>query len=190
MDYYFLESQLPKSGYVDGSVIFVPEPETYYSQVHTVLPTDTVAEVLLDSSVRNLKNDYFHTAGGVRVVSDAFKVLLEQQKTEIQFIPAVLRYHDDRPVERAYWIAHLLNEVDAFDYERSDYGRKAVIAASVHRPPRKLTKVIFKAYLDAEKVDGREFFMLAHVLALKPIISGEFYEICNQHKLKLNVTAL
>ncbi len=124
MDYYFLESQLHKSGYVDGSVTFAPQLATYYSQVHTALPANTVAEV------------------------------------------------------------------DCFGYERSDYGRKAVIAASVQEPPRKLIKAVFKAYLDAEKVGGREFFMLAHVLALKPIISGEFYEICKMNKLKLNVTAL
>lgn len=190
MSYYFLESQLPKSGYVDGRVTFVPEPETYYSQIHSRLPIDTIVEVLLDSSIRNLKNDYFHTTGGARIVSDAFKILLERQKTDIQFIPAALRYHNGRPVERIYWIAHLPDKVDCFDYERSDYGRKAVIAASVHEPPRKLIKVLFKAYLDPEKVDGREFFMLAHVLALKPIISSEFYEICKKHQIKLNVTPL
>lgn len=91
MDYYFLESQLPKSGYVDGSVTFAPELATYYSHVHTALPANTVAEV------------------------------------------------------------------DCFDYERSDYGRQAVIAASMHEPPRKLIKVVFKAYLDAIKSAGANF---------------------------------
>lgn len=190
VNYYFLESQLPKSGFVDGSVAFVPDLETYYSQIRTRLPIDTIAEVLLHSSIRKLKNDYFHTTDGAKVISDAFKILLERQKTDIQFIPAALRYHNGRSVERAYWIAHLPDEVDCFDYERSDYGRKAVIAASVHEPPRKPIKVLFKAYLDTEKVDGREFFMLAHVLALNPIVSEEFYQVCKKNKLKLNVTPL
>ncbi|WP_434751874.1 imm11 family protein [Paenibacillus amylolyticus] len=140
------------------------------------VPDHTKAEVELLSSVRSLKVDYFETITGTRVVSDAFKTLLEQFQSNVQFIPATVCYHDTRPVEKTYWIAHLPIPVDGFDYERSEYGRKTVIAASVHQPPRKPVKVFSKLVLDADKIDGHHFFKLAHVITLKPIISSELYE--------------
>nr|WP_111272761.1 hypothetical protein [Paenibacillus silvae] len=76
------------------------------------------------------------------------------------------------------------------DYERSEYGRKKVIAASVHQPPRKIVKVISKLVLDPAKIEGHHFFKLAHVSELKPIISSELYAACKKHKLKLHVTAI
>ncbi|MEY8746922.1 hypothetical protein AB9M62_48100 [Bacillales bacterium AN1005] len=45
-------------------------------------------------------------------------------------------YHESRSVEKTYWIAHHLDYLDVFDYERSEYGRKAVIAESVRQSPR------------------------------------------------------
>ena len=190
MDYYFLESQYPRTGFISGGTTFTPEMDTNYSAIDYPLPDDTKAEVELFSSVRSLKVDYFETVTGTRVVSNAFKTLLEETGTNVQFIPAVVRYHNDRPVEKTYWIAHLLKQVDCFDYERSEYGRKAVIAASVHQPPRKLVKVISKLVLDPGKIGGHHFFMLAHVQLLKPIISSELYDTCKKHKLKLHVTTV
>lgn len=190
MDYYLLEPQYPRSGFISGGTTFIPELDTNYIAVDGPLPVDTKAEVELMSSVRSLKVDYFETVTGTRVVSDAFKALLEQTDTNVQFIPAVVRYHHGLPVERTYWIAHLPDRVDGFDYERSEYGRKAVIAASEHQPPRKPVKVISRLVLDSGKIAGREFFLLAHVYVMQPIISGEFYALCQKHKLKLQVIAI
>ncbi|WP_427052508.1 imm11 family protein [Paenibacillus sp. TC-CSREp1] len=81
--------------------------DTNYLAVNEQLPDDTSADIELFSSVRRLKVDYFETITGTRVVSDAFKRLLEPFKTNVQFIPAVVRYHDARPVEQTYWLAHL-----------------------------------------------------------------------------------
>ncbi|MBU5350728.1 imm11 family protein [Paenibacillus silvae] len=161
-----------------------------FSAVSDPLPDNIRAEVELLSSVRSLKVDYFETITRTRVVSDAFKTLLEPFKTNVQFIPAVVRYHDARPVEQTYWIAHLLEQVDGFDYERSEYGRKKIIAASVHQPPRKTVKVITRLVLDSDKIEGHHFFKLAYVSELKPIISSELYATCKKHKLKLHVTAI
>ncbi|WP_145329321.1 imm11 family protein [Paenibacillus xylanexedens] len=190
MGYYFLESQYPRSGFISGGTTFTPELDKNYINVNYPLPDHTKAEVELLSSVRSLKVDYFETITGTRVVSDAFKTLLEETGSNVQFIPAIVRYHDDRPVEKTYWIAHLMEQVDCFDYERSEYGRKAVIAASVHQPPRKLVKVISKLVLDHSKINGYHFFKLAHVQLLKPIISSELYDTCKKHKLKLHVITI
>ncbi|MDT0122048.1 hypothetical protein Q9R46_05330 [Paenibacillus sp. RRE4] len=113
MDYYFLESQYPRSGFISGGTTFTPELDKNYIAVDYPLPDHTKAEVELLSSVRSLKVDYFETITGTRVVSDAFKTLLEETGSNVQSIPAVVRYHDDRPVEKTYWIAHLLEQVVA-----------------------------------------------------------------------------
>ncbi|MEJ8303919.1 imm11 family protein [Saccharibacillus sacchari] len=190
MEYYFLESQYPRSGFISGGTTFIPELDMNYSAIDYRLPNDTRAEVELLSSVRRLKADYFETVTGTRVVSDAFKKALEQTPNRIQFIPAVVRYANGRSVEREYWIAHLPDAVDAFDYERSEYGRKAVIAASVRQPPRKPVKVIFKLRLNPDNIAGCSFFRLAHVNVLKPIVSGDLYEACRNKRLNLRVTPI
>ncbi|OWR30369.1 hypothetical protein CDO73_10615 [Saccharibacillus sp. O23] len=187
MNYYFLESQYPRSGFISGGTIFVPELETNYLAVDDLLPEETRAEVELLSSVRRLKVDYFETTTGTRVVSDDFKSLLEQRSTGVQFIPASVSYHDGRTVDGSYWIAHRPDRLDVFDYERSEYGRKAVIAASVDQPPRKPVNVVSRIWLREEAIDGHEFFELAYVNVRTPIVSEAFYEICKKHKLKLHI---
>ncbi|NGZ76673.1 imm11 family protein [Saccharibacillus alkalitolerans] len=190
MDYYFLESQYPRSGFIGGETIFAPELNTNYSAIDDPLPEGTTAEVVLLSSVRSLKADYFETTTGTKIISDGFKTLLEQRRTGVQFIPAAVRCHDGRPAAKTYWVAHRPDRLDVFDYERSEYGRKAVIAASVHEPPRKIVKVVSRICLREEEIGGREFFLPAYVNLWKPIISADFYEACRKHKLNLHVTAV
>ncbi|KAA8784406.1 hypothetical protein ABIE27_002496 [Paenibacillus sp. 4624] len=73
MDYFFLESQYPRTGFISGGTTFTPELHTNYSAIHYPLPDHTKAEVELLSSLRSLKVDYFETITGTRIVSDAFK---------------------------------------------------------------------------------------------------------------------
>ncbi|OWA34983.1 hypothetical protein B9G55_14695 [Saccharibacillus sp. O16] len=188
MLYYFLESQYPRSGFISGGTTFIPPLTVNYLAMEDRLPEGTTAEVQLLSSVRRLKADYFETTTGTRVVSDRLKSLLEQHSTGVQFIPATVSHHDGRPVGGSFWIAHHLASLDVFDYEQSDYGRKAVIAASVQQPPRKLVKVVSRIRLRQSEIGDREFFQLAYVNMPKPIISAAFYEICKAHKLNLHVT--
>ncbi|MEK3777340.1 DUF1629 domain-containing protein [Paenibacillus sp. FSL K6-4396] len=188
MDYYFLESQYPRRGFISGGTIFTPQLEVNYLAVENRLPEGTTAEVELLSSVRNLNVDYFETITGTRHVSDRFKKLLEETKTNTQFIPTTVCYHDGRSVDQTYWIAHHLDRLDVFDYERSEYGRKAVIAASVEQPPRKNVKVVSRICLHKERIGEHEFFMLDYINIFKPIVSKDFYEVCEKHKLNLNVT--
>lgn len=49
------------------------------------------------------------------------------------------------------------DRLDVFDYERSEYGRKAVIAASVQQPPRKIVKVVSSICLHEERIGEHEF---------------------------------
>ena len=134
MDYYFLEFQYPRKGFISGGVAFTPELETNYSAITDPLPTGTKTLVTLTSSVRKLDVDLFYTTTLALVVSDKFKTILEKRKVGVQFIPALVFYQDGRPVEKEYWVAHQLDKVDCLDYERSDYGRKKVIAASATSP--------------------------------------------------------
>ncbi|WP_449006694.1 imm11 family protein [Paenibacillus taichungensis] len=97
-------------------------------------------------------------------------------------------YHDGRSVEKTYWTVHQLDRLDVFDYENSEYGRKAVIAASVQQPPRKIVKVVSQICLHEERIGEHEFFMLDYINIFKPIISKDFYEVCRKHKLNLSVT--
>ncbi|WP_146217203.1 hypothetical protein [Paenibacillus taichungensis] len=71
-----------------------------YLAVENSFPEGTTAEVELLSSVRNLNVDYFETITGTRHVSDRFKTLLEETKTNTQFIPTTVCYHDGRSIEK------------------------------------------------------------------------------------------
>jgi hypothetical protein len=188
LNYFFLESQYPRRGFISGGTTFTPELDMNYLAIENPLPEGTTAEVELLSTVRSLNVDYFETITGTRAVSDDFKLLLEQTRTNTQFIPAAVCFHNGRPVEKNYWIAHPLDRLDVFDYERSEYGRKAVIAASVQQPPRKTVKVVSRICLHEERIGDHEFFMLDHINIFKPIISNEYYELCRKNKLNLNVT--
>ncbi|RAW15213.1 hypothetical protein DC345_14410 [Paenibacillus taichungensis] len=190
MKYYFLESQYPRRGFISGGTTFTPKLDMNYLAIENPLPEGTTAEVELLSTVRNLKVDYFETITGTRHVSDRFKTLLEETKTNTQFIPTTVCYHDGRSVEKTYWTAHHLDRLDVFDYENSEYGRKAVIAASVQQPPRKIVKVVSRVGLHEEQIGEHEFFMLDYINIFKPIISKDFYEVCRKHKLNLNVTGV
>ncbi|WP_315793334.1 imm11 family protein [Paenibacillus sp. BIC5C1] len=190
MKYYFLESQYPRRGFISGGTTFTPKLGMNYLAIENPLPEGTTAEVELLSTVRNLKVDYFETITGTRHVSDRFKTLLEETKTNTQFIPTTVCYHDGRSVEKTYWTAHHLDRLDVFDYENSEYGRKAVIAASVQQPPRKIVKVVSRVGLHEEQIGEHEFFMLDYINIFKPIISKDFYEVCRKHKLNLNVTGV
>ncbi|MFB8375086.1 imm11 family protein [Paenibacillus taichungensis] len=188
MNYYFLESQYPRRGFISGGTTFTPELDMNYLAIENPLPEGTTAEVELLSTVRNLKVDYFETITGTRHVSDRFKALLEETNTNTQFIPTTVCYHDGRSIEKTYWTAHQLDRLDVFDYENSEYGRKAVTAASVQQPPRKIVKVVSQICLHEERIGEHEFFMLDYINIFKPIISKDFYEVCRKHKLNLNVT--
>ncbi|MGV2881431.1 hypothetical protein V4D07_01900 [Paenibacillus taichungensis] len=80
MNYYFLESQYPRRGFISGGTTFTPELGMNYVAIENPLPEGTTAEVELLSTVRNLKVDYFETITGTRHVSDRFKALLEETK--------------------------------------------------------------------------------------------------------------
>ncbi|PQP85165.1 hypothetical protein C0Q44_11950 [Paenibacillus sp. PCH8] len=188
MNYFFLESQYPRRGFISGGTTFTPQLDMNYLAIENPLPEGTTAEVELLSTVRNLKVDYFETITGTRLVSDRFKTLLEEAKTNAQFIPTTVCYHDGRSVEKTYWLAHQLDRLDVFDYERSEYGRKAVIAVSVQQPPRKNVKVVSRICLHEERIGEHEFFMLYYINIFKPIVSKDFYEVCRKHRLNLNVT--
>ncbi|MEO2257597.1 hypothetical protein ABGV43_11930 [Paenibacillus amylolyticus] len=84
MNYYFLESQYPRRGFISGGTIFTPQLDMNYVAVENPLPEGTTAEVVLLPSVRNMNVDYFETITGTRHVSDCFKKLLEEMKTNIQ----------------------------------------------------------------------------------------------------------
>lgn len=47
MNYYFLESQYPRTGFISGGTTFTPEMDTNYSAIDYPLPDDTKAEVEL-----------------------------------------------------------------------------------------------------------------------------------------------
>lgn len=100
MNYYFLESQYPRRGFISGGTIFTPQLDMNYLAIENPLPEGTKAEVELLSTVRNLNVDYFETITGTRHVSDRFKTLLEETKTNTQFIPTTVCYHDGRAVEK------------------------------------------------------------------------------------------
>ncbi|WP_109998847.1 MULTISPECIES: hypothetical protein [Paenibacillus] len=93
-------------------------------------------------------------------------------------------------MKKTYWTAHQLDRLDIFDYECSEYGRKAVIATSVQQPPRKIVKVVSRICLHEERIGEHEFFMLDYINIFKPIVSKDFHEVCRKHKLNLNVTAV
>ncbi|MFD1884878.1 imm11 family protein [Paenibacillus wenxiniae] len=188
MTYYMLEFQYPPKGFISGGATFEPELDTYYDPFQTEVASDTIAEVILDSSVRNMNVDLFYTGTRALVVSDAFKRLLEEWNVTAQFVPTHVQYYNHVPVQATYWIVHRLQELDSVDYQQSDYAGKPLVLRSIATPPRRVAKGFQQIVLDESKIGANEFFTLAYTYTANPIISEALYQESKQRKLKLHAT--
>lgn len=190
MEYYVLEYQYPRKGFISGGVTFVPALDHYYDPIQTELPPHTTAEVTLDSNLRKMDVDFFYTGTRATVVSDAFKQRLEQWNVIAQFVPAQVHYYNHVPVSGTYWIAHRLNPLDAVNYEQSQYAGKTIVLRSINQPPRRIAKGFEKIVLDEQKIREAEFFTLDYTYISNPIISEALYQDIKKHKLNIHVTPI
>lgn len=190
MQYYVLEYQYPRKGFISGGATFEPALGDYYDPNHTELPHLTTAEVTLDSRVRKLDVDFFYTGNRATVVSDAYKQLLEQWNAVAQFIPAQIYYHNHASVPGTYWIAHALQSLDCVDYEKSQYAGKAMVLRSIDQLPRRIAKGFEQIILDESNIEGNEFFKLDYTYISNPIISETLYREIKKHKLKIHTTPI
>lgn len=190
MEYYVLEYQYPRKGFISGGATFVPELNDYYHPTQTELPPHATAEVTLDANLRKMDVDFFYTGTRATVVSDSWKQLLEQWKVVAQFIPAQVYYHNNTPVSGTYWIAHGLKSLDCVDYEQSQYAGKAMVLRSIDQPPRRIAKGFEEIVLDEQKIEGDEFFTLDYTYISNPIISETLYQEIKKHKLKIHATLI
>jgi len=187
MDYYFLEFQYPKKGFISGGAEFHPELKINYSAIDYDLPVNTKVEVILVPSVKKMDVDFFHTTTFALLVSDDFKVILEG-KSKSQFIPATVKYHNGSVVDKKYWVVHNLKKIDCLDYELSEYAGKKIVLESIKRPPRRIAKGFKKVILDSSKVNGSHVFILDYTYITNPIISSELYGELNRKGIKINAT--
>ncbi|ODP27196.1 hypothetical protein PTI45_03433 [Paenibacillus nuruki] len=188
MEYYILEYQYPRKGFISGGATFVPALDDYYDPINTELPPHTTAEVTLDSNLRKMDVDFFYTGTRATVISDALKQLLEQRKVVAQFVPTKVHYYNNVPVFGTYWIAHKLQALDAVQYEQSQYAGKAMVLRSINQPPRRIAKGFEKIVLDEQKIGEAELFTLNYTYISNPIISEALYQDIRQHKLKIYMT--
>lgn len=190
MQYYVLEYQYPRKGFISGGATFVPTLDQYYDLDHTELPAHTTAEVILDSNLRKMDVDFFYTGNRATVVSDACKQLLEQWNVVAQFVPSQIYYYNHEPVPETYWIAHQLKSLDCVDYECSQYAGKQLVLRSIDQPPRRIAKGFEQIILDEQKIEGNEFFTLEYTYISNPLISETLYEKIKEHKLKIHATPI
>lgn len=190
MEYYVLEYQYPRKGFISGGATFVPALDHYYDPTNTKLPPYTTAEVTLDSNLRKMDVDFFYTGTRATVVSDAFKQRLEQWKVSAQFVPTTVQYYNLAPVPGTYWIMHGIQPLDAVDYEQSQYAGKAIVLRSMNQPPRRIAKGFEKIVLDEQKIGEEVFFTLDYTYISNPIISETLYQDIQKHKLKIHATPI
>ncbi|WP_369073420.1 imm11 family protein, partial [Cronobacter malonaticus] len=105
MNYYFLDFQYPRKGFISGDVTFNPSMDKNYSAIHSELPADLTVEVTLHSSVRVMDVDLFSTTSTALFVSDDLKKTLNDIDVPVQFVPANVHYFDGSEVAKTYWLA-------------------------------------------------------------------------------------
>ncbi|MEW4372346.1 imm11 family protein [Paenibacillus kandeliae] len=189
MNYYVLEYQYPRKGFISGGATFTPAVE-YYDPIQTDLPPYTTAEVILDSRLRKMDVDFFYTGTRATVVSDAFKQLLEQYPTPTQFVPAKVYYHNHALVSTTYWIAHRIQPLDCVDYEASQYAGKQLVLRSIQQPPRRIAKGFEHIVLDEQKIGTNEWFTLDYTYISNPIISETLAQEIKARKLHVHTTPI
>ncbi len=187
MNYYFLEFQYPRKGFISGGVEFSPELDVNYSYIESNLPINTIAEVTLVSSVKKMDVDFFHTTSFALLVSDSLRLVLEEY-ISVQFIPTTVRYHNGEIVERKYWVIHNMKKIDCLDFESSEYAGKRLVLNSITNPPRKFAKGVRKVILDSSKIEGADFFKIEYSYIQNPVISERLYNILRGNKMKVNAT--
>ena len=84
-------------------------------------PLQSFLTPILKLESKQTPTDYF-TVGSLKIVSAAFRFLLETAGAEFEFFSVKLLTHCNTPFgEHSYYFGHLLKVVDCFDYARLSY---------------------------------------------------------------------
>ncbi|ELY6244373.1 hypothetical protein SNQ22_000709 [Cronobacter universalis] len=185
MNYYFLDFQYPRKGFISGDVTFNPSMDKNYSAIHSELPADLTVEVTLHSSVRVMDVDLFSTTSTALFVSDDLKKTLNDIDVPVQFVPANVHYFDGSEVAKTYWLAHNLPKVDCLDLYSSEFAGKKIILNALETQERRMVKGIKKVVLDESNISNMEFFLIMYTYLLNPVVSQNFLDLCNKKSLKL-----
>ena len=63
----------------------------------------------------------FFVVGGMFIISKALKIVLEEFTVHAEFFPLLIEYQDKQYTERRFYFCNILDEVEAFDFEKGDY---------------------------------------------------------------------
>jgi hypothetical protein len=185
MEYFVLEHRHPNSGYVNGSVKYLPPLVSEYIREAQDLDKSLEAHVVLDSEVRNLKLDFF-AASEAFFASVAFANLISDSDQSVEIRPAFVSYHNGVKTEKQYVLLHAPKKVNCFNYELSEYPGKELILKSRSEGTIRRVNTIKKLVLDTALIGKRAYFMINHEIAiLDPLIDAGIVNAARAQKLKI-----
>ena len=190
MKYFFLQYQYKDAGFIDGDVTFEPPLSDHYYLGKTDVSNVRNVNVILDTRVKRLRADFFHTGSGAFFCSVAFAEVLSLLQSDVNFVSAKTSYHRLESTEKKYKLIHVNQKIDCFDYERSEYAGKALVLENRADPKQspRLVKGVTKSCIDEERAAGAHYFFLDHVTIFNPVVSQDFVAALVAAKLKVEYT--
>lgn len=179
MKRYLLRHEYSEEGFIDGDVAFSPPLPGYY-QVGAPLDTSGLSvSVKLDKLVKKLKVDLFLTTSGAFFASEQLADLLQQFQCNLKTVPAEVRYHNGKPVEKAFRLVHADQRLECFDYRNSLYAGKPLVLQRLERGEDMssfLVKGLQSVAIDESRTEGADFFFVKNVLLIDPIVSQDLVD--------------
>ncbi|AFZ10530.1 hypothetical protein Osc7112_6376 (plasmid) [Oscillatoria nigro-viridis PCC 7112] len=88
---------------------------------NTILTSNIVLEIYSEYPPTYPPNDFF-TTGSLRIISSKIKEILDSiDNIKVEFFPVTVIYEGEEYLEKSYFLMHILDELDCFDFENSEY---------------------------------------------------------------------
>lgn len=135
-----------------GRMIFDPKFETQLHNGVSLMGMNPPQASLKNAS--KPKSDLLYALGGKLVVSEKLKAFLEMlpEQAHFEFIPVKF----DKPKFPNYYVLNILNLLDAFDWERSEY----VLFDELGPKGNRVIQNIQRMEIDASKTDNRQLLSM------------------------------
>ncbi|GLU40006.1 hypothetical protein [Pseudomonas sp. NBRC 100443] len=188
MRYFILHHEDPNGKFIDADVEFSPSLPEYYQIGKNLLSENTEITITLDKSIKKINSDFFLTTCGAFFASEGLKDIFETFQHDLTIVPSKALYFSKKEVEKKYFLIHSNEKKPCFDYKNSEYSGKQLILNRISNgePPSNFqAKGIKKLRLDEKKIGSSNFFFIADIIWLDPIVSENIESMAKQKNIKL-----
>jgi len=186
VNYFVMCHEAVDGRYTDGDVLFTPPLEDYYQVGRFLQTKDLIVDLTMDKKVRSLKSDFFLTGCGSFFVSDQLKAVFGKFEVDLEFVPAVVKYHSGKPVEKRYYLIHANSKVPCFDYRDSEYAGKSLVLSKIQSgelSPDYNVRGITRLCINEVKARSLDFFFIQGAIWIDPIVSENLVREVQDKKL-------